>query len=79
VLRSVGIPFEIWQDKKLGFHNPVGCEECGGSGYLGRVGVYELMLMEDEVETLTLSRSSADEVGRAAVKRAWSACAPTAC
>jgi type IV pilus assembly protein PilB len=50
------------------FHKPVGCEKCRGSGYFGRVGVYELMPLTEEVETLALSRSSADEIGRAAVK-----------
>ena len=37
-------------------------------GYLGRIGVYEVMPITDEVEALALSRSSADEIGRAAVK-----------
>jgi type IV pilus assembly protein PilB len=52
----------------MAFHKPVGCEKCRGSGYFGRVGVYELMPVTEKVETLALSRSSADEIGRAAVK-----------
>ncbi len=68
VLRNVGFPFDLWQDEKMTFHKPVGCEKCRGSGYFGRVGVYELMPVTEEVETLALSRSSADEIGRAAVK-----------
>ncbi len=68
VLRNVGFPFDLWQDEKMAFHKPVGCEKCHGSGYLGRVGIYELMPVTEEVETLVLSRSSADEIGRAAVK-----------
>lgn len=68
VLRNVGFPFDLWQKEKMAFHKPVGCEKCRGSGYFGRVGVYELMPVTEEVETLALSRSSADEIGRAAVK-----------
>lgn len=68
VLRNVGFPFDLWQDEKMAFHKPVGCEKCRGGGYFGRVGVYELMPVTGEVETLALSRSSADEMGRAAAK-----------
>ena len=68
VLRNLGFPFDLRQDEKMAFHKPGGCEKCHGSGYLGRVGVYELMLVTEDVETLALSRSSADEIGRAAVK-----------
>ena len=68
VLRNVRFPFALWQNEKMAFHKPVGCKKCHGSGYLGRLGVYELMPVTEEVETLALSRSSADEIGRAAVK-----------
>ncbi len=68
VLRNLGFPFDLRQDEKMAFHKSGGCEKCHGSGYLGRVGVYELMLVTEDVETLALSRSSADEIGRAVVK-----------
>ena len=68
VLRNLGFPFDLRQDEKMAFHKPGGCEKCHGSGYLGRVDVYELMLVTEDVETLALSRSSADEIGRAVVK-----------
>jgi type IV pilus assembly protein PilB len=68
VLRNVGFPFDSWEDEKIAFHKPVGCEKCRGSGYLERVGAYELMPVTEEVETLALSRFSADHIGRAAVK-----------
>ena len=57
----------MWE-RESAFCKPVGCKACGGIGYLGRVGVYELMPMTDEVEALTFSRFSADEIGRAATK-----------
>jgi type IV pilus assembly protein PilB len=68
VLRNIRFPFDLWQDEEMAFDKPVGCEKCRGSGYYGRVGVYELMPVTEEVETLALSRSSADEIGRAAVE-----------
>jgi len=50
------------------FHEAVGCEWCGGSGYRGRIGVYEIMLVDEELRRLILQGVSADEMGRAAKK-----------
>ncbi len=48
------------------FHRAVGCEYCGDTGYKGRIGLYELMLVNEEMKNLILQRSSANEIGRAA-------------
>ncbi len=39
-------------------HEPAGCERCGGTGYRGRSGVFELLELKDEVYELV--RSGAD-------------------
>ncbi len=41
--------------KKLKFYKGGGCEECQGLGYKGRIGIFEVMTMNKEVETLILS------------------------
>jgi type IV pilus assembly protein PilB len=41
---------------------PVGCGRCGGSGYRGRTGLYEVMPLSDEIRQLTIERASADEM-----------------
>jgi general secretion pathway protein E len=33
-------------------YRPVGCASCGGSGYSGRVGIYELLVVDDEMRKL---------------------------
>ncbi len=38
--------------------HPVGCKECGMSGYKGRTGVYELMVADDEIRGLIHSQAS---------------------
>jgi general secretion pathway protein E len=45
-----------------------GCEECAHTGYRGRTGIYELLLVTDTVRGLILKRSSADVIKDAAVK-----------
>ena len=45
-----------------------GCPACGNTGYKGRIGIYEVMPMKDELKELTLEGASADEIRRAAVK-----------
>src|SRR5581483_625539 len=44
-----------------------GCEECAHTGYRGRLGIYELLLVNDSVRQLILKRSSADLIKEAAV------------
>jgi type IV pilus assembly protein PilB len=47
-------------------HEAVGCSRCGGSGYRGRVGVYEVMSVDERVRTLVLEHGSVDEIATAA-------------
>jgi type IV pilus assembly protein PilB len=48
-------------------YEPVGCVRCGGMGYRGRVGLYEVMVMSDEIRTLTLQRGAAGQIAAVAV------------
>jgi general secretion pathway protein E len=43
-----------------------GCEACNNTGFSGRVGIFEMMMMSDAVRRLTIGRASANEIGRAA-------------
>ena len=40
----------------------MGCERCGGSGYKGRVGIYQVMPISDEIQRLILSGGNAMEI-----------------
>jgi type IV pilus assembly protein PilB len=48
-------------------YEPVGCGRCGGSGYKGRTGLYEVMAISDEIRDLTVERASAEDVRKVAV------------
>ncbi len=44
-----------------------GCNECGGLGYLGRIGIYEVLVVSDKIIRLTLERASASEIEKQAI------------
>ncbi|HTQ67977.1 MAG TPA: ATPase, T2SS/T4P/T4SS family [Solirubrobacteraceae bacterium] len=47
---------------------PVGCPRCSGSGYRGRVGLYEVMEITEPIRALVLERASVDDIVAVAVK-----------
>jgi type IV pilus assembly protein PilB len=49
-------------------YEPVGCPRCGGSGYKGRIGLYEVMPVTEEIRTLAIERASADRVAAVAMR-----------
>lgn len=44
----------------------VGCSRCGGSGYRGRVGLYEVMSVDERIRSLVLEHASVDDIAAAA-------------
>jgi type IV pilus assembly protein PilB len=50
-------------------YEPVGCVRCNGMGYRGRTGLYEVMMMSDEIRSLTLLRSAAEQIAAVAVEQ----------
>ena len=47
-------------------YEPGGCGRCGGSGYKGRTGLYEVMVLSDEIRDLTVERASAEDIRKVA-------------
>ncbi len=46
-----------------------GCTRCGHSGYRGRVGLYEVMTVSDEIRKLALARAPGPEIAEVAVRQ----------
>ena len=44
-----------------------GCEECRGTGYRGRTGIYELLRITEDVRSLIVRKAPAGEIRRCAV------------
>ncbi|HNR39363.1 MAG TPA: type II secretion system ATPase GspE [Acidobacteriota bacterium] len=51
------------------FFEGKGCPSCAGTGYHGRIGIFELMNMTEEVKHLTISRSPASEIRKMAIQQ----------
>jgi type IV pilus assembly protein PilB len=50
-------------------YEPVGCSRCSGSGYRGRVGIYEVMAITEEIRTQILQHASVDEIAATASRQ----------
>ncbi|PYO80165.1 MAG: type II secretion system protein GspE [Gemmatimonadetes bacterium] len=65
-MHAFGIP--IAEASKLTFYKGAGCDTCGGSGYKGRQGLYEVMAMTSAARRMVLKGGSTEELREQAVK-----------
>lgn len=64
VLQSIGYS----KNDKPEFYQPKGCFQCKNSGYKGRLGIYEIMVINEEIRELILERSSTAKIKKLACK-----------
>jgi type IV pilus assembly protein PilB len=55
--------------KKVTLYKGKGCDSCGGTGFKGRVGIYELLEMTPEIEELVIARATSAELSQQARKQ----------
>jgi type IV pilus assembly protein PilB len=46
----------------MAFYRKKGCPRCSQTGYKGRIGIYQLLQMSEEIETLAVKRATRDEL-----------------
>ena len=51
-----------------GTTNGATCDSCGGSGYIGRVGIFEVFPVSDAISKLTLTRATMKDIEQQAIK-----------
>jgi type IV pilus assembly protein PilB len=54
------------EDEMVTLHRGAGCEVCSGRGFKGRIGIYELMIVNDEIADMMVRRSPLSEMREAA-------------
>ena len=54
--------------RKIEVYRGKGCMRCKETGYMGRIGIYELLLIDDEIKKMATSKASSSEIKKAAVK-----------
>jgi type IV pilus assembly protein PilB len=50
-------------------NEPVGCNECNGTGYKGRSGIYEVLTMTPELQEMVLARATLPEIRKTAIEQ----------
>ena len=66
MLRKNDFPAAVWERDDVVLHRAKGCSRCKGTGYKGRLGLYEVMIVSEAIRRLTIERKSADEISRVA-------------
>ena len=52
----------------MAFYRKRGCPRCGQTGYKGRIGVYQLLAMSEQLEALAVKKASREDIERAAIE-----------
>ncbi|MFP4379019.1 MAG: GspE/PulE family protein [Candidatus Sumerlaeia bacterium] len=66
-LLEFGVQREDIED--ITFYEGAGCDDCAFTGYKGRMGIFELLLVTDEIADLILERATTDEIQAVAQKQ----------
>src|SRR5579862_2022233 len=64
-LKLAGITPNDYKDRTL--YKPRGCDYCTGTGFRGRVGIFEMMQMNSELRNLAFERSATNKIRKAAL------------
>ena len=53
--------------KEIRLHKGKGCDQCGGSGYLGRIGIFETLPITEKIASLILQRADSGAIEKEAI------------
>ena len=66
-LKEIGLAADKQKPRMI--YRPKGCEVCNGTGYRGRTGIYEIMLVDDAIRELSVKKVDSGSIKRAAVQK----------
>ena len=69
-LREVGLtPEAVARAGNPTIYRAKGCESCGGNGYRGRTGIYEMLMVDDDIRQLALKNVDSNSMKKAGVAK----------
>ncbi|MBU0676502.1 MAG: Flp pilus assembly complex ATPase component TadA [Verrucomicrobia bacterium] len=66
LLRGMEFPMERISEGTI--YEPVGCEECRGTGFRGRTGMYEIIVVDEPIRKLIVARASSATIKQEAMR-----------
>jgi general secretion pathway protein E len=68
--KDIAKEIEQW-DPSRNWKKAKGCKRCHGTGYLGRIGIYEALKISNEIQKLIGQNASADDVYKVACEQGF--------
>ena len=62
-------PLEEYPGPYVTIYRPKGCDKCAHTGFMGRRGIYELLMMDDAIGPLVLKGADAQTIKRHAMEQ----------
>ena len=62
------LPADVEKPSKIEFFHGKGCDNCNGTGYKGRIGIFEIFQLSDDLKAMVAKRASGTELAAQAVK-----------
>ena len=59
------LPYDL---NNIELQGPVGCDDCGGTGYKGRTGIHELLMGTNELQAMIYNKAELDTIRKQALK-----------
>lgn len=69
VLSGLNIKDKSNDDGKVKLYRGKGCSFCKNTGYYGRTSIYELIVLDEEIRSLVISKASSNVIKAAAIKK----------
>ena len=69
VLSGLNLKGKSKDDSKVKLYRGTGCSFCKNTGYYGRTSIYELIVLDEEIKSLIISKASSNVIKDAAIKK----------
>lgn len=72
IMRSIGEKYAVEFDfKGKTTYDCIGCEHCNNSGYYDRIGIFEILIIDDEIRELITNNASTIKIKELAMKKTY--------